>query len=328
MGEETKEHALAVQYPWQVEQWSQFHELQAMNRLPHAILLGGLKGVGKKRFAKAVAHSLLCEERRSSGPCGHCQACDLNQAGTHPDLKEIEPEQAGKQIKVDQVRGVLDFIGQTSQQGGDKVTIVSPAEAMNINAANALLKCLEEPTPNTLILLVSDSPGNLLPTIKSRCQLMRFPLPTNDEALKWLEAIVPAEGQALTLLKEARGRPLEALSLLESDTLAIRLQMQQDFVGLATKQHNALAIAEKWKDFELVDVLAWLQLQLSDLIRHQQAGLPINKAWLSLAGADSRQVFKLLDRVADLQLKVRHGANPNKQLALEDLMLQSCELLR
>ena len=131
------EQTLAVHYPWQGAQWSHCVELQRAGRLPHALLLAGPEGVGKRRFALALAQSLMCEQSGPQGPCGECRQCHFNLAATHPDLKLLTFEEKAKQIKVDQVRGLIDFFSQTAQQGGYKVTLIAPAEAMNINAAGA-----------------------------------------------------------------------------------------------------------------------------------------------------------------------------------------------
>ncbi|MGK0440403.1 MAG: DNA polymerase-3 subunit delta', partial [Pseudohongiellaceae bacterium] len=141
-------------FAWHAVQWQHLADLCAANRLPHALLFAGPPGVGKLRFAKALAYSLLCEKPGYQTACGECKQCRLNQT-SHPDLKLIQPEEGARQIKIDQVRGVVQFIVQTSHAGGYKIIILSPAEAMNTNAANAVLKSLEEPTDNCLLILIS-----------------------------------------------------------------------------------------------------------------------------------------------------------------------------
>ena len=328
MSEESLDQNLAVHFPWQAPQWLHVCELRSNKRLPHALLLGGPNGVGKRRFARAVAHSLLCEQSTPANPCGQCRHCHFNLAGTHPDLKVIEPEEAGKQIKVDQIRAIMDFIAQTAQQGGHKIVIIEPAEAMNVNAANALLKSLEEPTDDTIILLVSDAAGTLLPTIKSRCQLVDFPVPQKQESLAWLSSMLSEKEQAEQLLRDAGDRPLAALALVESGAMQQRREMQTQFIEMAQGKVSALKLADLWKNHDLAEVLAWLHLKVSDLVRFQQAGLALESSWQSLPVKDSRQLFALLDVISTLQLKVARGANPNKQLAMEDVLLRSCEVFR
>jgi len=132
-------------------------------------LFVGERGVGKKQLALDFSKRLLC----SNKACGHCQSCYLFDAQTHPDLIRIEPE-SGQTIKIDQIREVIAFVSQTPSLGGYRIIIIDPARAMNINAANALLKTLEEPTPNTLLILISDSIPRLPATILSRCQKIIF----------------------------------------------------------------------------------------------------------------------------------------------------------
>lgn len=328
MSADTAESSLAVHFPWQAPQWLHVCELRSHHRLPHALLLGGSNGVGKRRFAKAIAHSLLCEQPTPGSPCGECRNCHFNLAGSHPDLKVIEPEEVGKQIKVDQVRAILDFIGQTSQQGGYKVVIIEPAEAMNINAANALLKSLEEPTDNTLILLVSDTVGTLLPTIKSRCQLISFPVPPLAESLAWLSSMLTTQDQAEDLLRDSGSRPLAALALVESGAIQQRQGMQVQLIDMVQGRLSPVQLAELWKGADLAEVLAWLQLKITDLIRFKQGGVAIEPEWQALVVSDVKTLFLLLDVISSLQLKVSRGANPNKQLALEDLLLRTCEVFR
>ncbi|MFO6082911.1 DNA polymerase III subunit delta', partial [Pseudomonas aeruginosa] len=153
-------------YPWQQALWSQ---LGGRAQHAHAYLLYGPAGIGKRALAEHWAAQLLCQRPAAAGACGECKACQLLAAGTHPDYFVLEPEEAEKPIRVDQVRDLVGFVVQTAQLGGRKVVLLEPAEAMNVNAANALLKSLEEPSGDTVLLLISHQPSRLLPTIKSRC---------------------------------------------------------------------------------------------------------------------------------------------------------------
>ncbi|HKI74426.1 MAG TPA: DNA polymerase III subunit, partial [Pseudomonadales bacterium] len=157
--------AQAQFYPWHDKQKHQLMQLRTAEKLPHALLLSGPAWLGKQDFALATAAMLLCETPRDGMPCGDCPGCHLMAAGTHSDFRLIEPEDS-RLIKIEQVRDLIEWVNQTPQRGGYKVVVVHPAESMNVNSANAMLKCLEEPTDRTLIMLVSDLPGRLLPTIR------------------------------------------------------------------------------------------------------------------------------------------------------------------
>ncbi len=139
-------NAVVSPYPWQVDQFDQVSQLFQTARLPHALLIQGEPGLGKLVFAQALAQLILCQKNKAgastSMACGQCKGCQLFQAGTHPDLLAVQLEEKAKQIKVNQIRRLVDFVSKTSQLEGMQVIIIEPAEAMNINAANALLKSL------------------------------------------------------------------------------------------------------------------------------------------------------------------------------------------
>src|SRR5690606_18188179 len=137
-------------YAWQQAQWADFHTRVRNNNIPHAFLLAGQEGFGAEGLAMAMGQYMLCLSPTDTLVCGKCKGCLLLDAGTHPDLLVVCPEEGGKQIKVDQIREVSRFVANTAQQGGYKIIVLQPAEAMNINAANALLKNLEEPAGKTI----------------------------------------------------------------------------------------------------------------------------------------------------------------------------------
>ena len=139
--------------PWQLEAWARLGQQVDEDRLPHALLVTGPAGIGKEHFARSVSARLLCGSPVSGTACGNCKSCTLLSAGSHPDLLDVQCEEGSRVIKIDQVRELIDFAGKTPAIGGRKVVLLGPAEAMNINAANALLKCLEEPSASTTLLL-------------------------------------------------------------------------------------------------------------------------------------------------------------------------------
>jgi DNA polymerase-3 subunit delta' len=198
-------------------------------RLPHALLIHGVQGVGKLALAERVAQLMLCETDSGAKPCGRCDGCRWFLAGNHPDFLRLEPEALAKlpepneddpaparktakpstEIKVDQIRAVRDFLGLRSSRGRLRVALVHPAEDMNLSAANALLKGLEEPPAGAMFLLVSHRPSRLPPTIRSRCVAVPVPVPGPKVALDWLsgQGIKGAE----RWLAYAGGAPLRAL---------------------------------------------------------------------------------------------------------------------
>ena len=175
-------------------------------RLPHALLITGQKGLGKSVLATRFAASLLCEQPKPDGTaCGSCLPCNWFSQGNHPDFRLLQPEAFGddaqteegkkkpsQQITIDQIRALDEFLNVGTHRGGLRIILVNPAEAMNRSTANSLLKSLEEPAPDTLFLLVSNEPIRLLPTIRSRCQVVPIPVP--DLALA--EQALAADGIA------------------------------------------------------------------------------------------------------------------------------------
>lgn len=323
---------IAVRMPWQNEQWHRIIDLHGAERLPHAFLLAGSPGTGKHRFLLSLCHYLMCQAPVAGSACEKCRQCQLLATGDHPDLKWLAPEEKSRQIKVDQVRAVVEFLGHTSQQGGYKIAVITPAEAMNINAANALLKSLEEPSDKTLLFLVSDSPGQLLPTIRSRCQQVSFPVPPEKESLQWLSTVVPGQAETNTLLREASGQPLTALDLLSNDGLERRRQLDGDYRAVLGGSASPLVIAEKWLEYDLDEVLVRLIALLTRLIKIKIVPSPLATAtneedkWYKLSqNVDIRGVYSLLDSIHSIRNAVNRGATPNRQLVLEQILFDSCK---
>ena len=166
--------------------------LRKAKRMPHAVLLSSADGTGADVAVNELARAHLCDSPSvlSIGrACGECKACSLNEAGTHPDLLAIEPEGKSMTIKVDQVRAINTFSANTPQIAGSQVCIIHGADRMNQNASNALLKVLEEPTGNMMLVLETSVPELLLPTIRSRCQLQRLEVPDEDQTAHFLKLL-------------------------------------------------------------------------------------------------------------------------------------------
>jgi DNA polymerase III subunit delta' len=270
---------------WHKSVWDQLWTPGA--GLPHALLLTGPEGIGKGVFGLALAARLLCEMPTGDVACGACSSCRWLASGNHPDFRHIIPEadaetdeaasetekkKASRQIVIDQIRGLEDFVFIGAHRNGARVVLIEPAEAMNIPAANSLLKILEEPPSSVYFILISSQWRRLLPTIRSRCQAMKMPKPSLAEAHAWLaergeakagELLALMGGAPLLALQESeRGRGTALTSLLDS---------------LAEPGREPLALAARWES----------QLQLKG-----EAGLPME----TLIGVVQNWVFDLAQR--------------------------------
>lgn len=312
---------LALPLPWQDALWARLQGQREAGQLPHALLLAGPAGVGKRRFATALGAGLLCLTPVNGVACRNCRACALLAAGTHPDWNWLAPEEKGKAIKIDVVRDLVNAMAQTAQQGGRKLAVLEPAEAMNRNAANALLKTLEEPSGAAVLLLISDSPARLLPTIRSRCQRLDFPLPPMAQTRAWLTPLAGSEARLEQALTESGQRPLLARALLEADGLEKRQALDTELGRFLAGELSPLALAERWQEVDFDDLLDWLKLQVGAALRARSARTPTSDAAHRLAQLDPPRLFAWFDQVQAVHNHSRAGGNPNRQLALEALFI-------
>lgn len=325
-------------YPWHRAQFQSL--LERRGRLPHALLLRGMQGIGKLAFAEALARALLCERPEKDGrACGRCAACGWMAQGGHPDIRRLEPEALGEpqeaeegrekkasvQIQVEQVRAIADFINVTSHRGGAKVVLIHPAESLNVNAANALLKNLEEPPPRTYFLLVSHRWHQLLPTVKSRCQHVALPPPPLAIAQNWLgeQGLDHPE----LALAQAGGAPLLALNL-DEDYWRSRGQFLKAITG---GQFDPLGVAEQLRNEEPAPIVGWLQRWSFDLACHKVTGtVRYNPDFASAiaavaAGLELVETLRFHRYMVRLQRSVAHPLNA--RLFLEQLLLSYGALL-
>ncbi len=317
---------IAQSLPWQQTQWQRIQQQLEGGRLPHAILLAGPQAVGKRTFARALAASLLCTAPQYGAACGACKSCQLLLAQSHPDFYWLAPEESGKAVKIDQVRDLVERMAQTAQQGGRKVAVIAPAEAMNRSAANALLKTLEEPAGSTLLILVSDAPGRLLPTIRSRCQRLDFPIPVRSEVHDWLQPQAASMEKLEQALSETEGRPMQARDLLTGEGAVIRRELDAELAAVLNRQLSVPAAAERWKQRDWAALLYWLESRFVRALRAQVAPqVDAGQVVTQLASVPSIALFGLLDQLRALLNQTLAGTNPNQQLALESFLFNTCD---
>lgn len=322
--------------PWQSELYQNLLTQFQTNRLPHAVLFHGNDGSGGWDLAISLSERLLC---RSSDhyACGQCKSCQLLATGHHPDRLVIQPEEPGKALKVDQIRKINEFSAQTAQQGGIKLILIEPADAMNVNAANALLKVLEEPGGDTYLLLVTERLDAILPTIKSRCRLQRFSKPDRQQALVWLHDRQPekSEKELSDLLSLAMDSPLTALNLLDGNRLSVRDQLIEGLTLLMKGQASPVELAQQWQKNDPRDIFYWLVLWFSELVRFVGAKgqLPISDQGIakvlkfSAAKCEPVSLFDLCDHILRVRAGLLEQKNLNNQLVLEEVLIRWHRLL-
>lgn len=319
--------------PWLKQQFQSIVEQAENNRLPHALLLGGESHLGKTSFALTFANYLLCKHSEQGQICGNCKGCHLTRAGNHPDLKLIEPVES-RIIVVNTIRELVHWANQTAQQGGNKVVIIKPAEAMNVAAANALLKCLEEPVSNTVIILVSDRPGSLLATIRSRCQRILIGNPNRQQAESYLLERLSAVEDIPLLLDISRGRPLKALEMHGLGTLEQRKLLHRVLQKLWSGDLLAHEAAKQLLQSDPEQILEMLYLWLAEMIKHTQI-----KDFNSIKNKELSDLFNQIcevkgltgiyrcyDHVFEQWTALLSASNPNKQLVVENVLVKFAAL--
>lgn len=325
---------------WHAAAWRQLWG--TANGLPHALLLTGPTGIGKGHFALAAAARLLCESAVESDPCGHCPSCRWFISENHPDFRYVIPaadvetdeptadgerKKGSRQILIDQIRELEDFVFIGGHRNGARVVVVEPAEAMNHSAQNALLKILEEPPSSVYFILVSSNWRRLLPTIRSRCRSMALPRPSVVEAEAWLTranvksavGLLPMLGIAplMAAAEAERGRGPILMGVLES--LA---DPGRDPLQLASRWQNQLQLkSETGLPMEafIQFIQKWLfELALFKLSGRNRPGIDRRASMQQLTDkASAGALIRCYNDLMKFRALASHPLNP--QLFLEDV---------
>ncbi len=297
--------------PWHGAAWQSLAELIRLERLPHALLLAGPSETGKGLLARSLAQRLLCGDANENGACGQCRGCQLFAAGSHPDFLLLEPAEGSKVIKVDDIRAAGEFAGKTASQGGWRVLLVNTAEAMNVNAANAFLKTLEEPGQRVLLILVSHHLSSVLPTIRSRCRILPLGEVPPGMAVEWLAERIP-EGQAPDkLLAQAGGKPLRALRFLDGELRGQLDRFEDTLAGMESGSLSVLEAARALQDIPGRELVEWFQHRVHRRLRQP----PL------LGSERAGPFFRFHDRLVTVRQRVTGTTNPNAQLLWEEVLM-------
>lgn len=344
-------------FSWQIEAWQHLQSMR--NKMPHAILLHGAQGIGKSVFAEHLAQSLLCESPAQEGhACGTCPSCLWFVQYSHPDYRRVRPglldeEEAqenaenaenaneesekksakaskapSKEIVIDQVRALSNFMNTSTHRNGRRVVVLYPAEALNTAAANAILKSLEEPNPNTVFILMTHRLDKLLPTILSRCHKLSLPMPSQEQGVAWLQEQNLKD--AAMWLAQQGGSPLLALQVAQSDDA----KELDDFLQALAKAdiEVSLKLADKMQKMEMPRSISWMQRWLYDIFSLKQSGkvryYPKYQAELGRLAARCNNVSLLayIDNIKERQLIANHPLSA--KLFLEDMLLEYTKVFK
>lgn len=313
--------------PWQMNPWQKLVDATLHQRLPHALMLVGQSHAEALIFAENFSTFLLCPKKPT--PCGECHHCELMRAKSHPDFLLISPEKTDGPIKIDQIRELVHAAHETSMQGGYRIIVITKAHVMNQNAANALLKTLEEPAPQTLLILISEQNQRLPATILSRCQKIYLQKPDENTALAWLALQWDIANPAL-LLALSEGSPSQALELAKSDFMRIREDFYQGLALLSKDKADPIALGATFQTHDLSLIYRLLNSALRDMLRYQ---LSCGKA--TLINTDFSDLFanfatriltknllSYLDMVEKSYKNFMISQSLNKLLLIEELFIR------
>jgi DNA polymerase-3 subunit delta' len=304
--------------PWLAPAKHRINTSLQQGRLPHALLIHAPPGVGAESLARWISQLALCAAPEDV-PCGSCVSCRLFIASNHPDLHWVTRNEDAKQLQVDQIRELCEVFALKSYRGGRKVGVIAPADLMSANAANALLKTLEEPPPEGLLILIAERPSRLPATIVSRCQRITVAIPSRKVALEWLAAADPSVGDWNELLEFAAGAPLRALELRASGFEKLHREMTAAVTALRERSLDIPATAERWWRDSIDARLGWIETWITKSLR--EAFLRPTDLQ-SLPGIRKiRALYGLLDRVRAFRLEL--STSLNVQLAAEELLLST-----
>jgi DNA polymerase III subunit delta' len=313
-------------FPWHASTWAGLTRDPA--RLPHGLLLHGAAGLGKRELALRLAARLLCLAPADGDACGTCRSCELLLAGAHPDFVLVGPLEDSRFITVDQVRELAEFLALRPHTATRKAIVLHPADALNVNAANSLLKILEEPPLGSFLILVTDKPARLAATVRSRCTQIALPLPSRQQALAWLASGPDLGADPAVLLDLAGGAPLRAVEFARGGFLEQRRQLLDDVIALREQHGSPLTCAARWKTIGTRAALAWFHGMLADVVRVGVAGAaarlanPDLRSRLQELGKDLHlnKLYEFIDVVSE---SLQQLSGPlDELLVLEDILIR------
>ena len=317
---------------WQADSWDALETRLQTGKIPHAMLFSGAQGIGKLNFATAFVYRLFCHDVQDGLACGVCDACHLLSIGNHPDLYQVTTLEGKQVISVDQIRHLISNVNLKPHSAVKKIAIIQGAELMNVNASNSLLKTLEEPPESCLLILITHRPDKLLPTIRSRCQVLEFTLPDQTHALNWLRANIEDTRQAEKLLALAGGAPLQAVKYAKNGTLQHRDELFTLLKAVLSGKQNPVTAAGLWFKKDLDVTLYCMTSWLTDMIRLKASSEPpvlvnpdLKSELLKLSEYSSLdKMLKFYDHLNTMHFWKK--GNINAQAILEEILMHWSQL--
>lgn len=325
-------------YPWLQPHWEFFLQRLKQDRLAHAIMIEGPAGSGKNALACAMVAKLLCSADQPEA-CGQCRSCGLLKGGgAHPDRFELQPQEDSKVIKVDQVRHLIASLNLTTSISAKKVAYIHPADMMQTAPANALLKCLEEPNGDAVLILVSSDSSRLPVTIRSRCQSITVQQPDEKVVLEWLQLTCQATvDDAQKAVQAAGGSPLRALRYLDSTTIGsgpsessslapTRLEdytrVTDGLAAILAKPGSASIISNELTGINEDDVWRWLSMCTSEAVKSSMTGSAVS--WWPADKKLNSKLLLALQKQADLNRRLS-DSSVRSDLLLQDWLIRWAE---
>ena len=321
-----------VYLPWHKPLLEQILSLKQQQRLPHAILIDSSSEEDGVEFIWRLTMLILCNDVADTVPCGRCQSCQLMLANTYPDfiyislLYDEKNKKINKNIKIEQIRKLIHEVHLTRHYENFKVVAIYPADKMSIASANSLLKTVEEPASQVLILLLTHNKGKLPVTIRSRCQIWSLDQPQKQISLDWLLEQGMERKECEQYLEYAGGDPLLALKLKSVGYAGLVDDFKQQFALYLKNSTDVATICTKLIKFDVSLIRRLVKMvinaycyQLSGLSSNLQAGSPGRKF-------QAREILALSGR-AELQLMVEDN-NLNLQIQLEDVLISLKQIIK
>ncbi|MGL5741422.1 MAG: DNA polymerase III subunit delta' C-terminal domain-containing protein [Legionella sp.] len=290
------------------KQWCQIQSAWGSGRMPQAMMFVGSFDAAYTDFVTHFKQLLFCN-KKGAEPCRECTSCQMVLRDEHPDVILVKPEKNGGPIKIDQIRALQNDVYLTPQCAQHHLIVIESADRMNTAAANSLLKILEEPTQHTVFLLLARQISTVLPTVLSRCQIVRF---SSSDYLSSMNL--------LGLVNDYPEDSGQALIAQQSELILDGL------IAVIENKEHPCAVAAQWSQFEIGFLLWFLylvyaQLQLMQINSSVSDDIDLKQLTLLASLLSPIMIFTQIDKINTLQRKLSHNINVNQTLALEDLLL-------